>query len=111
MTEEQKQALIERCEQKIKELSKIDVGIMHTDMLDLLIYCKAIAALTAQPIKLPDNMPCKGAPQYIWLQVGCDTGNTSEWPEDSDAGVTWHTEQVHSDDVLYVRANNDEVQE
>ncbi|UIL54695.1 hypothetical protein LZU96_21350 (plasmid) [Pantoea agglomerans] len=53
MTEEQKQALIERCEQKIKELSKVEFGIMHKDKLDLLIYCQAITNLTAQPVKLP----------------------------------------------------------
>lgn len=75
------------------------------------IYEIALAALTAQPVKLPDNVPCKGAPQFVWLQVNCDTGNPSEWPDSPGAGVTWHTEQIHSDDVLYIRANNDEVQE
>lgn len=52
MTEEQKQALIERCEKKIKALSKVQFGIMHEDKLDLLICCQALASLTAQPIKL-----------------------------------------------------------
>lgn len=54
MKNEEKQALIERCEQKIKELKKVQFGIMHKDKLDLLIYCQALAALTAQPVKLPD---------------------------------------------------------
>lgn len=53
MNAEEKQALIERCEEKIKELSKVQFGIMHKDKLDLLIYCQALAALSAQPVKLP----------------------------------------------------------
>lgn len=50
MTNEEKQALIQRCEQKIKELSKVQFGIMNKDKLDLLIYCQALATLTAQPV-------------------------------------------------------------
>lgn len=110
MTEEQKLALIGLCKIEIRRWEAAAEAVSDKKYMVELMKI-ALAALTAQPVKLPDNMPCKGAPQYIWLQVGCDTGNASEWPEHSDAGVTWHTEQIHSDDVLYVRANNDEVQE
>lgn len=115
MTEEQKQALIEWLKPQIDELQnvsdEIPFGLDADSAMHLNTMRVAIAALTAQPVKLPDNVPCKGSPQFVWLQVNCDTGNPSEWPEHPGAGVTWHTEQIHSDDVLYIRANNYEVQE
>lgn len=110
MTNEHKDNLAGLCKIEIKRwkvASESNPNMRY--MVELMEL--ALAELTAQPVKLPDNVPCKGAPQFVWLQVSCDTGNPSEWPENPVAGVTWHTEQIHSDDVLYIRANSDEVQE
>lgn len=51
-----KQELIERCEYKIKQLSKVQCGIMHRDMLDLLIYCHAIASLTKPNVDVSNEL-------------------------------------------------------
>ena len=118
MAPEDRKALIYRCQEAVAHLTQmVEVGIrggrysVTEYRYQLMINEIALAAMTAQPVKLPDNVPCKGAPQFVWLQVSCDTGNPSEWPEHPEAGVTWHTEQIHSDDVLYIRASSDEVQE
>lgn len=66
MTNEEKQALIERCEQRIKELSKVQFGIMHKEKLDLLIYCQALKSLCTKPVRLPNKIERDDADGY-WM--------------------------------------------
>lgn len=54
---------------------------------------------------IPDNAPCVGSPDFIWLQVSCDSGEPNVWPERAWDNVTWNDERIHNDDVLYVNAS------
>ena len=50
--------------------------------------------------KLPANTPCKEAPEYIWLQTA------GVWPENGEfSELTWCSDNQHTDDTLYVRAD------
>lgn len=50
--------------------------------------------------KLPANTPCKDAPEYIWLQTA------GVWPENGEfSELTWCSDNQHTDDTLYVRAD------
>ena len=55
-------------------------------------------------VKLPENIPCPGAPQTIWLQTNGDDSNESSWPENSN-DVSWCWEKMFHNDTLYVRAD------
>lgn len=58
MTEEQKQALIEHCKLRIKVLQTywhVNAEDMLLAKLDLEVYEIALAAMTAQPVKLPSG--------------------------------------------------------
>lgn len=65
-----------------------------------------IAELEARTVsvKLPENIPCPGAPQTIWLQTNGDDSNESSWPENSN-DVSWCWEKMFHNDTLYVRAD------
>lgn len=67
---------------------------------------KRIAELEARTlsVKLPENIPCPGAPQTIWLQTNGDDSNESSWPENSN-DVSWCWEKMFHNDTLYVRAD------
>lgn len=85
-----------------QEIDKWDDERRYVRVLEI-----ALAALTqpASPaLKLPENVPCDGAPEFIWLQVNGDSGEPSVWPERSWDLVTWNDERIYSDDALYVRA-------
>lgn len=50
--------------------------------------------------KLPANTLCKDAPEYIWLQTA------GVWPENGEfSELTWCSDNQHTDDTLYVRAD------
>lgn len=50
--------------------------------------------------KLPANTPCKEAPEHIWLQTA------GVWPENGEfSELTWCSDNQHTDDTLYVRAD------
>ncbi|MEP9151563.1 ead/Ea22-like family protein [Enterobacter cloacae] len=50
--------------------------------------------------KLPANTPCKDAPEHIWLQTA------GVWPENGEfSELTWCSDNQHTDDTLYVRAD------
>ncbi|MDV1943871.1 hypothetical protein RZR27_15535 [Enterobacter kobei] len=58
----------------------------------------------AEPVttayKLPANTPCKDAPEHIWLQTA------GVWPENGEfSELTWCSDNQHTDDTLYVRAD------
>ena len=69
-------------------------------------YRQRIAELEARTVsmKLPENIPCPGAPQTIWLQTNGDDSNKSSWPENSN-DVSWCWEKMFHNDTLYVRAD------
>lgn len=116
MTEEQKQALIKHNIAKINSITphfmkevlpgvkrhlqcEIDSAKLALDSLGTALNQPASPAL-----KLPENVPCSGAPDFIWLQVNGDSGEPSVWPERAWDVVTWNDERIYSDDALYVRA-------
>lgn len=69
MTEEQKQALIEYCKLRIKVLQTywhVNAEDMSLAKLDLEVYEIALAALTAQPVKLPTGY------SSAYASPGCD---------------------------------------
>lgn len=58
----------------------------------------------AEPVttayKLPANIPCRDAPEHIWLQTA------GIWPENGEfSELTWCSDNQHPDDTLYVRAD------
>lgn len=91
MTEEQKQALIELCKLRIKVLQTYwhaNAEDMSLAKLDLEVYETALAALTAQPVKLPD----------VWGY---------EHPEKEEPFYTLNKDEV----IAAIRAAGYEVQE
>lgn len=66
--------------------------------------CRATMLQGAEPVttayKLPANTPCKDAPEHIWLQTA------GVWPENGEfSELTWCSDNQHTDDTLYVRAD------
>ena len=66
--------------------------------------CRAAMLQGAEPVttayKLPANTPCKDAPEHIWLQTA------GVWPENGEfSELTWCSDNQHTDDTLYVRAD------
>lgn len=66
--------------------------------------CRAAMLQGAEPVttanKLPANTPCKEAPEHIWLQTA------GVWPENGEfSELTWCSDNQHTDDTLYVRAD------
>ncbi|HFK4479517.1 TPA: DUF3850 domain-containing protein [Citrobacter sedlakii] len=58
------------------------------------------AELVTTANKLPANTPCKEAPEHIWLQTA------GVWPENGEfSELTWCSDNQHTDDTLYVRAD------
>lgn len=52
------------------------------------------------PENIPVNTPCKEAPEHIWLQTA------GVWPENGEfSELTWCSDNQHTDDTLYVRAD------
>ncbi|MCM7750300.1 DUF551 domain-containing protein [Enterobacter hormaechei] len=66
--------------------------------------CRAAMLQGAEPVtmayKLPANTSCKEAPEHIWLQTA------GVWPENGEfSELTWCSDNQHTDDTLYVRAD------
>jgi len=58
-------------------------------------------SLTPEP--LPDYQACPDAPDHIWLQFDDDGEQAPQWDGE---GVTWCSDKINDNDVLYVRADH-----
>lgn len=54
------------------------------------------------PEPFPDHQACPDAPEHIWLQFDDDGLPAPQWDGE---GVTWCSDKINENDVLYVRAD------